>query len=367
MIENGYPEKDVLLITGLLRNFDACLDYLIDKDAFKHYRVRLSTWDSQIEQNTASLELFETFGGEIVSNPEPYFSKLTSAVAQHFSLRNGLRGLKDGQIVLKTRTDWIVTHDILSIVNRKHVDLARCGKIIVHGYSPGIPYFINDGTFMALQQTLEELSNLDLSTFLTNTNLHVEQYFFLPDFPKRSDAFEFWLSNSLGTQYDPKLAEEWVKVRLRSRLWYHVTGEFFARLITDFAFFEDCQCSYDKRNGVPIAEAFFSDILGPYDSLNSVLVSSHDPLLLAVNLEFSSPNYKEAFFSGLFGKQESPETLNNWNNELTDLIVNHSILAGAYSQHLIDQNFQNIPPSLLIERLKSEILSLRGILEKIRH
>jgi hypothetical protein len=217
----------VLLVTGLLRDFANALNYLKENEAFSKYQVILSTWETQVQDNSENLREFEKKGGHLVTTPAIHLGRHTSVASQHLSLARGLiPEIPNSTIVVKTRTDWMVEHNIL-------VDVEKISfheneqKLFTAGFIPSAPYFLPDGHFISSAKNLRQISNLDLVDIFRYGYIHPEQNFFLPNHGQRSSALEMWLSIDIGTQFEILATSQWTKMRLKSNLFHYVIGEYF--------------------------------------------------------------------------------------------------------------------------------------------
>jgi hypothetical protein len=216
--------QKILLITGLLRNFSHAVQYMEEKQAFSNYQVKLSTWDTQVEENAALLKRFEHNGGQLITTPAIHFGKYTSVVSQHLSLSRGLTlDIPSSCTVLKTRTDWMVEHNILDDFQNINFNNQN-QQILTSGFIPSSPYFLPDGHFVSSAETLKRVSNLDLIDILRFSYLHPEQNFFLSSFGERSSPLENWLAIDIGTQFESLATSQWVKLRLKSGLYFYIYG-----------------------------------------------------------------------------------------------------------------------------------------------
>ena len=66
--------KNILLITGLLRRFEESFEYLEKSESFENYQVIISTWETQVGDNSTLLKKIERNGGNVyckMENAEP--------------------------------------------------------------------------------------------------------------------------------------------------------------------------------------------------------------------------------------------------------------------------------------------------------
>jgi hypothetical protein len=316
-------QTKVLLVTGLLRGFEDALGYLETTDAFSNYQVILSTWESQVQDNSENLKIFERNGGHLVLTPAIHLGRHTSVVSQHLSLARGLiPEISNSTIVIKTRTDWMVEHNILNDTERVRLN-KRAPEILTAGFIPSSPYFLPDGHFVSTAKNLRRIANLDLVDILRYSYIHPEQNFFLPNFGQRSVALEKWLGIDIGTQFERLATSQWVKIRLKSKLFFYVIGEYFSWIHKNIGpiRFEEMKIKQFK-----IEEFLFGGRNEGSSRDTKLILRNHINVDNLKKLSFPDKSLQDYFWSGFYGANLEENELENICIELEQGIKRNFVL-----------------------------------------
>jgi hypothetical protein len=350
------PEMSVLLITGLLREFQAALVYLQENDAYSKYQVILSTWETQIEENSGELKTFEKSGGRVITTPAINLGRHTSVASQHLSLSRGLvPEISNSTTVIKTRTDWMVEHKLLNDVNKIILDTKK-PRLFTSGFIPSSPYFFPDGHFVSSARNLRMISNLDLVDILRFSYLHPEQNFFLPNNGQRSSALEMWLTLDIGTQFDKLATSQWMKVRLKSKLFYYVIGEYFKWVHENTG-----PIKFDKLeiNKLEINEFLFGCRSDRSSRRTRLILRNHIDVNLLRKLSFPNQILEDYFWKGFYGDVLETEELHNLSAELEKGIKKNIVLNNVRNT-IAEHNFMiNSNEAKQMVYLQNEISWLR--------
>lgn len=329
------PQKRVLLITGLLREFSTALTYLATSDAFSRYQVILSTWETQIKDNVESLKIFEKKGGYLISTPAVHLGRHTSVVSQHLSLARGLiPEILNSTTVVKTRTDWMVAHNILADVENMDFN-EKDQKILTSGFIPSSPFFLPDGHFISSAKNLRKISNLDLVDMLRYSHIHAEQNFFLPNFGQRSNALEKYLTIDIGTQFESLATSQWTRIRLKSRLFYYVIGEYFNWIHKNTAPIRHDELKLESFDIKEFLFGFGSKESSPKTRL---VLRNHLDLDLLREISFPNNSFESYFWRGFNGNVLEPNELIDAGIEL-EQGINRNIILNNARRTIDGQNF----------------------------
>jgi hypothetical protein len=233
-------------------------------------------------------------------------------------------------------------------------------QILTSGFIPSSPYFIPDGHFVSTAQILRKISNLDLIDILKFSYLHPEQNFFLPNFGLRSNPLEKWLSIDIGTQFESLATSQWMKLRLKSSLFFYVIGEYLKWISINTA-----PIKYQEQEFIdPKIQEFLFGVGSQNSSRRTRLIlRNHLNVEFLEGLQFPTQVFEEYFWRGFNGDLLQSEELDEIGEELEQRIKKNPILNNA--RRTIENHGYSIPHkvSKQLADLQNEVSWCR---EKIR-
>jgi hypothetical protein len=219
----------------------------------------------------------------------------------------------------------MVQHNILKDVEKVKLN-KRTPEILTAGFIPSSPYFLPDGHFVSTAKNLRRIANLDLVDILRHSYIHPEQNFFLPNFGQRSSVLEKWLGIDIGTQFERLATSQWVKIRLKSKLFYYIIGEYFSWIHKNIGpiRFEEV-----KIKQLKIEEFLFGGRNERSSSLTRLILRNHIDVDHLKKMSFPDKSLEDYFWSGFYGDILDENELQNICIELERGIKRNLVLRNA--------------------------------------
>lgn len=315
--------KQYVILTGQLRNFEVAVSYLADTKSFDKFNLSVSTWDSDIEDNIESVKRFRNLGGNVFFQAPKDFGSNTSVVAQHLSLSYGLRQIPKDAYVIRTRSDWLVEHNFMETLSRTNFSENQ-NVITCVGYIPSTPHFILDGHFGSSHKRMTEIATFDLNSLISYPVLHPEQHYFLPLPSERSRALELWLDRDLGTQFSERESNEWTEIRMQSNLYAFVLGEYVTWVDDNLCFFDRPDRNLEDPKSVTLQSMLFGHFLGAMSPITHLVMIQQNAGEQIRQAACESQMFKKYFEMGCSGVTLTDSELIKMASEL-DFLISKSL------------------------------------------